>query len=103
MTFVELVRMYHRFLDGLSDIRHTQVVAAMREYAAATKQSIKDVHTALKESIPFQEIQMNVLSFCFCKDLMGNFGLVRSFDHGYLNVQFDNGVRRVRPCDLIFP
>lgn len=46
---------------------------------------------------------MVTLSFCFCKDLNGNFGLVRSFAHGYLNVQFDDGMRQVRPCDLIFP
>lgn len=45
---------------------------------------------------------MKVLSFCFCKDLKGNFGLVRSYANGFLTVQFDDGSRRVRPQDLTF-
>lgn len=53
MPFNALSSLYHRFLDSRSDIRHTEVVAAMREYASATRQSITDVYTALKHSIPF--------------------------------------------------
>lgn len=45
---------------------------------------------------------MTVLSFAFCKDRDGNFGLVRSFDHGFLTVTFDNGTRRVRPTEVTF-
>lgn len=46
---------------------------------------------------------MKVLSFCFCKDREGNFGLVRSYSHGYLLVQFDDGPCLVRPQYLTFP
>lgn len=45
---------------------------------------------------------MKVLSFCFCKDVDGNFGLVRSYDSGFLLVQFDDGSCWVRPQDLTF-
>lgn len=46
---------------------------------------------------------MTVLSFCFCKDMDGNFGLVRSYNNGFLLVQFDDGPRLVRPQYLTFP
>lgn len=45
---------------------------------------------------------MTVLSYAFCRDADGNFGLVRSFDHGWLTVTFDSGTRRCRPSELTF-
>lgn len=45
---------------------------------------------------------MVVLSFAFCLDKDGNFGLIKSFDHGFLTVAFDYGVRRVRPTELTY-
>lgn len=45
---------------------------------------------------------MTVLSYAFCRDNLGNFGLVRSFDHGFLTVTFDYGTVRVRPTELRF-
>lgn len=45
---------------------------------------------------------MSILSFAFCKDAQGNFGLVRAFDHGFLTVVFDYGTVRVSPKDLTF-
>jgi hypothetical protein len=45
---------------------------------------------------------MSVLSYAFCRDDDGNFGLVRAFDHGWLTVTFDFGTRRMRPCELTF-
>ena len=44
---------------------------------------------------------MSVLSFAFCK-YMNQFGLVRSFDKGYLTIQFDDGIRRLKPVDVEF-
>ena len=49
-----------------------------------------------------QEIQMKVLSFCFCKDKEGHVGLVKSYSHGYLTVIFDDGRRDVRPSEVSF-
>lgn len=45
---------------------------------------------------------MSVLSYAFCRDVDGNFGLVRSYDHGYLTITFDFGTRRVRPNEVEF-
>lgn len=45
---------------------------------------------------------MSVLSFCFCKDAKGNFGLVRAYAKGYLTVRFDDGERKVRPNEVTF-
>lgn len=45
---------------------------------------------------------MSVLSFCFCKDIAGNFGLVKSYSKGFLLVRFDRGDRLVRPSEVTF-
>lgn len=45
---------------------------------------------------------MHVIRFCFCKDMNGSIGLVKSFAHGQLTVQFDDGIRSISPADLIF-
>lgn len=44
---------------------------------------------------------MSVISFAFCK-YEGQFGLVRSYSHGYLTVQFDDGTKRIKPVDVQF-
>lgn len=45
---------------------------------------------------------MRILTFCFCKDAQGHFGLVRQFDHGQLLITFDDGDRWVSPNQLTF-
>lgn len=45
---------------------------------------------------------MTVLSYAFCRDNLGNFGLVRKYDHGFLTITFDNGTRRLRPTEVTF-
>ena len=45
---------------------------------------------------------MSQLSFAFCKDKTGQFGLVRQYDHGMLLVTFDDGDRWCKPVDLTF-
>jgi hypothetical protein len=44
---------------------------------------------------------MTVLSFAFCK-YQDQFGLVRSYEHGYLTVQFDDGIKHLKPVDVEF-
>lgn len=46
---------------------------------------------------------MKVLSFAFCKDKQGHFGLVRQYASGLLLVTFDDGDRWIKPSELIFP
>jgi hypothetical protein len=44
---------------------------------------------------------MTVTNVCFCT-YQGNFGLVRSFDHGHLTITFDTGTIRLRPNQVTF-
>ena len=45
---------------------------------------------------------MKVISFAFCKDILGHFGLVRQYAHGMLLITFDDGDRWCKPVDLTF-
>ena len=45
---------------------------------------------------------MKVLSFAFCRDAEGHFGLIRSYSKGFLEVLFDDGIRMCRPSELVF-
>ena len=45
---------------------------------------------------------MTQLSFAFCTDALGQFGLVRQYVKGLLLVTFDDGDRWCKPVDLTF-
>ena len=53
MSLDQLCRLYHRFIGGISSVRHTEVVDAMRAYAQKNKVSLRVVFNILEDSIPF--------------------------------------------------